>query len=228
MTHHADQDYEQDSERASGDEPPDATALQKLEAEMPILALLRNFTDRVMRVNWFDQLGEPLSKRAIEDARLYLDGLGFPEADIAILPDWGDAATAAESLDTNSPAWEVEEQLRAALTQDALQVVSEAGLSVLLTHMAGTVNETAENCLEEALYYGDENVDVFGKLALGGVHQACHGGALVIAGLAAGALINGTALENKDIETHPLMLRFRLFEAGHWPVSLIGQSFNIL
>lgn len=207
--------------------PPDAELLQDLEAEMPVLALLRNFTDRAIRVNWFESLGEPLSRTSAQDARMFMDGLGFPEAEIAALPDWEDAASAAESLDMNSHAWEVEEQLRAALMQDALQVVSEEGLSVLLTHMAGAINETAENCLEEALYYGDESTDIYGKLALGAVQQACYGGALAIAGLAAQSIANGTELTDHDIESHPLMLRFRLFEQGRWPVSLVGQSFNI-
>ena len=209
------------------EEPAHNHLLQNLEAEMPILALLRNFTDRAMRVSWFEALGEPLSHTSAQDARMFIDGLGFPEAEIALLPDWQDAAAAAESLDFNSYAWEVEEQLRAALTQDALQVVSEEGLGVLLTHMAGSVQETAENCLEEALYYGDESTDIYGKLALGAVQQACHGGALAVAGLAAQALANGTEITDDDIETHPLMLRFRLFEQGRWPVSLVGQSFNI-
>ena len=32
-------------------EGPDTEMLQNLEAEMPVLALLRNFTDRALRVN---------------------------------------------------------------------------------------------------------------------------------------------------------------------------------
>lgn len=211
----------------AGEEAADAGLLQNLEAEMPVLALLRNFTDRTLRVNWFESLGEPLGRSSLLDARMYVDGLGFPEAEIALLPDWEDAASAAESLDMNSHAWEVEEQLRAGLMQDALQVVSEEGLGVLLTHMAGAVTETSENCLEEALYYGDESADIYGKLALGAVQQACHGGALAIAGLAARAMTEGAELTDEDIEGHPLMLRFRLFEQGRWPVSLVGQSFNI-
>ena len=175
----------------------------------------------------FAALGEPLSRTSTHDARMFMDGLGFPEADIAVLPDWEDAAAAAESLDMNAHAWEVEEQLRAGLMQDTLHIVSEEGLGVLLTHMAGAVNETAENCLEEALYYGDESADIYGKLALGAVQQACYGGALAIGGLAAQALADGTELTDHDLESHPLMLRFRLFEQGRWPVSLVGQSFNI-
>ena len=204
-----------------------AEGLLALENEMPVLAALRNFTDRALRVNWFTELGEPLSPESIQYARQYVDAMGFPDADIAILSDWADAATAAESLDLNADAWEAEEQLRAGLLQDALSIVSEEGLGVVLTHMASAVNEAAENCLEEALYYGDESVDLFGKLALGAAHQACHGGALAIAGLAARAQTDGSVSLEEEIETHPLMLRFRLFEEGRWPVSLIGRSFNI-
>ncbi len=127
---------------------------------MPVLAALRNFTDRALRVNWFTELGEPLSPDSLQYARQYVDAMGFPDADIAILSDWADAATAAESLDLNADAWEAEEQLRAGLLQDALSIVSEEGLGVVLTHMASAVNEAAENCLEEALYYGDESVDL--------------------------------------------------------------------
>ncbi|MGC6476014.1 MAG: hypothetical protein ACON41_05185 [Parvibaculales bacterium] len=204
-----------------------ADGLLALENEMPVLAALRNFTDRALRVNWFTELGEPLNPQALKFAQQYIDAMGFPDTDIAILSDWADAATAAESLDLNSESWEAEEQLRAGLLQDALSIVSEEGLGVVLTHMASAVNEAAENCLEEALYYGDESVDLFGKLALGAAHQACHGAALAIAGLAARAQTDNSLSLEDEIEAHPLMLRFRLFEEGRWPVSLIGRSFNI-
>lgn len=199
----------------------------QLEGEVVVLSLIRQFTDRALRISWFCELGEPLSDEARADAQAYMDGLGFPDTDIAQLDDWEDAGNAAESLDINSEAWEAEEQLRASLVDQALQVVSEEGLGVLLTHLSSALVDPIEDALGEALYFADAREDVFGKLALGGAQQACHGAALATAGLGAQKLLYGEEAGETLIAAHPLMLRFRLYEQGRWPVSLIGNSFNL-
>lgn len=218
------------------------TDMIELEGEVVVLAQIRAFTDRALQVSWFSALGEPLSDATRRDAQSYVDGLGFPDAYIAQLDGWEDAANAAESMDINAQSWEAEEQLRAALTDEALQMVSEEGLGVLLTHLASALVEPVEDALGEALYLADEvgavgetgagmaagAENIFVKLALGGVQQACHGAALAIAGITARHLLDGEAVDEKEIEAHPLMIRFRLFEQGRWPVSLIGNSLNLL
>ena len=208
-------------------------ALEALEAELPALTVLRDFANRASQVSWFTELGEPLDNDCLDVVTLYLEGLGLPEASPAPLLDWRDAADAAQSMDINSEAWEIEEQFRAAATAEALTLISEEGLGIMLTHLASSLSEDVANCIEEALYMADEaSSEALTNLAAGAAQQAVHGAALSLAAYAAHVLksdphIEAIELDNDDIANHPLMLRFRLFEMGRWPVSLIGNSLNL-
>ena len=194
---------------------------------------MRDFANRASRVSWFIELGEPLDNDCLDVVTLYLEGLGLPEASPAPLLDWRDAADAAQSMDINSEAWEIEEQFRAAATAEALTLISEEGLGIMLTHLASSLSEDVANCVEEALYMADEaSSEALTNLAAGAAQQAVHGAALSLAAYAAHVLksdphIEAIELDNDDIANHPLMLRFRLFEMGRWPVSLIGNSLNL-
>lgn len=218
---------------APGEEAISDIALEALEAELPALTVLRDFANRASRLSWFTELGEPLDNDCLDVVTLYLEGLGLPEASPAPLLDWRDAADAAQSMDINSEAWEIEEQFRAAATAEALTLISEEGLGIMLTHLASSLSEDLGNCVKEALYMADEaSSETLTNLAAGAAQQAVHGAALSLAAYAAHILksdphIETIELDNDDIANHPLMLRFRLFEMGRWPVSLIGNSLNL-
>lgn len=206
--------------------------LEALEAELPVLAALRAFVDRASRVSWFAALGEPMDADCLNTAALYLEGLGLPEAAPAPLLGWRDAADAAQSMDVNSEAWEIEEQFRAAAAADALTLVSEEGLGIMLAHLAASLAEDINGCVGEALHLADEESAQLENLAAGAAQQAVHGAALGLAGHAAAFFksnphIDGLDPEDEAIARHPLMLRFRLFEMGRWPVSIVGNSLNL-
>ncbi|MEQ8746358.1 hypothetical protein [Pyruvatibacter sp.] len=187
--------------------------LQALESELPSLARIRRFATAATRVDWFAHVGEHPGPFTMDMAEHYADALGFPDARVALVTDWAEAAAAAETLDFDSASWEAEEQLRSALTMDALAVLSEDALSVALTHVAATIHAPIRTSVEEALAIWDEPTDEMLDLAVGSAVQACHQAALV---LAAGAE-----------EDHPFALRFRLFEGGRWPIGVAGLSFNL-
>ncbi len=192
--------------------------LEALERELPSLSRLRRFADSLDGVPWFANLGEALTPGARAMARDYTDGLGFPDADVAILVDWEDAADAAESLDFQSPAWEAEELLRADLTGRALDVLSEEALSLSMTMIAERIAEPAREAMEQASYIWDVEDAAAQQLAVGAAVQAANQAALVL--LAA-------ADPSFEAENHPLSAKFRLFEFGRWPVAVIGASFNL-
>jgi len=195
------------------DAPLDGPALQALEAELPALARIRRFAAAAARIDWLGHVGEHPGPKTMDMAERYIDALGFPDARVALVTDWAEAAAAAETLDFDSAAWEAEEQLRAALTTDALAQVSEEALSVALTHVAAEVNAPIRSSIEEALAIWDEPGDAMLDLAVGSAVQACHHGALVLAA--------------QTEEDHPFALKFRLFEAGRWPIGVAGLSFNL-
>jgi len=196
----------------------DESELEALERELPGLAVLSRFARSLDRIPWFANMGEPLTPGARAAAAAYLDGLGFPGADIAILVDWEDAAAASESLDWDSPAWEAEELQRSDLTARALEALSEEGLKVGMTLIADKVAEPAREAMEQASFIWDMEDEASRRLAVGAAVQAAHGAAL--------ALLAARDPEF-DAGNHPLAAKFQLFEFGRWPVGVIGSSFNL-
>ncbi len=205
--------------------PDDATVLTALEAEMPLLRALRIFASDLHSISWFCAIGEAMDADTHTLARDYIDALGFPDSDIFILPDWEDAIQASQTLDVNTPAWEAEEQLRASLTQTALTGFSEQALHIMLTHNAATLVEGIKDCAEEILYLTDAP-DQMLDLLVGAAQQAAYNACLVYAAALAQAE-DIDSLAEEDFNRHPLYMKFRLFAAGRWPISLTGRSFNL-
>jgi hypothetical protein len=192
--------------------------LDALERELPALARIRRFARTLERIPWFANLGEPMTAGARAAAHSYKDGLGFPDAEIAILVDWDDACAAAENIDWNSPAWEAEELLRADLTSRALGVLSEEALNIALTMIADRIVDPAREAMEQASFIWDVRDEGSKQFAVGAAVQAAHQAALVLI---------AAADPEFDVDDHPLTAKFRLFEFGRWPVGVIGSSFNV-
>ncbi|MFN3958544.1 MAG: hypothetical protein ACK4NP_01375 [Parvularculaceae bacterium] len=196
----------------------DDSDLERLERELPALARVRRFAHSLEGLPWFSNLGEPMSRGARAAARTYADGLGFPDAEVAILVDWDDAAAAAEHNDWNSPAWEAEELLRADLTARALDLLSEEALKIAMTLIAERVAEPAREAMEQASYIWDVEDEAQQQLAVGAAVQAAHQAMLVLI----------AAMDpDFDAEDHPFTAKFRLFEFGRWPVGVTGSSLNV-
>jgi hypothetical protein len=196
----------------------DDADLEGLERELPALARVRRFARSLEGLPWFSNLGEPMTPGARAAARSYADGLGFPDADVAILVDWEDAAAAAEHNDWNSPAWEAEELLRADLTSRALSVLSEEALKIAMTMIADRISEPAREAMEQASFIWDVEDEAQQQLAVGAAVQAAHQAMLVLI---------AAADPDFDAEDHPFTAKFRLFEFGRWPVGVAGNSINV-
>lgn len=187
--------------------------IEDLFDDFPSLKSVAPFVEVAKNVRWFRALGEQPENYVRQYARDYADILGFPEAEPVFLPDWEDAAFAAENPEFNSPAWEAEEQLRAALTTDVLAAVDEDTLQMVMTHIAKSITEVIDESADEAREYLRIDDGEFVQAAAGAAAQACYQAALV-----------GMAGADDD---HPFVRRFQIFEAGHWPIAILGTSFLI-
>jgi hypothetical protein len=181
--------------------------------DYPTLRSVVQFNKLLPTVAWFRSVGTPLTPDALAAARAYADALGFPDCYPAEVEDWHDAAHAAGNPEWNTSWWEAEEQLRAALTIEALDIIGEADLSAALTQISATasplIQGVVENLVEEQ---GIEDQELI-RAGVGSAIQGCHQAALV---LAAGRE-----------DDHPFALKYKLFEMGHWPIAITGGSFNI-
>jgi len=192
--------------------------LEGLERELPALARVRRFAHSLEGLPWFANLGEPMSRGARAAARTYADGLGFPDAEVAILVDWDDAAAASEHHDWNSPAWEAEESLRADLTARALDVLSEEALKIAMAMIAERVAEPAREAMEQASNIWDVEDEAQQQLAVGAAVQAAHQAMLILI---------AACDPDFDADNHPFTAKFQLFEFGRWPVGVTGSSLNV-
>ncbi len=189
----------------------------RLLEEIPLLYKARAFAESLNANTWFSRLGEPLDPRDRTLARAYLDGLGFPEAEPALLSDWSEAAIAAESLDRDPIGWEAEEMLRAGLITRVLERLDEDAVNVALSQVGSKTHESSRDAVEEAASIDDiEDIELM-HAAAGALAQAANGAALVI-----------MAEAEDDVPPHPFLARWRLFARGRWPVGLAGASYNIL
>jgi len=189
----------------------------RLLEEIPLLYKARAFAESLNANTWFSRLGEPLDPREHTLARAYLDGLGFPEAEPALLSDWSEAATAAESLDRDPIGWEAEEMLRAGLISRVLERLDEEAVNVALSQVGSKTYESSRDAVEEAASMDDIDDMELVHAAAGALAQAANGAALVI-----------LAEAEDDSPPHPFLARWRLFARGRWPVGLAGASYNIL
>lgn len=187
--------------------------MEELAIEMPALASLRDFARVLADIPWFENLGHPLDEETREVAEDYVAALGFPEADIAPVASWEDAASAAETGDWNSGPWEAEEGLRAALSTDLLDVLSEEAFNIGFTFAAAEADPAVREAADQAAALWQLEDPEIAIAAAGAAMQAVHGAALAVA---AGA-----------DEDHPFLLRLQLFEHGRWPIGVAGLTFNI-
>ena len=181
--------------------------------DYPTLVLVSRFTKLIPRTDWFRYVGEPLEQDVLDKARAYLDVLGFPEATPAEVGDWQEAAYSLETNDWNSPFWEVEQQLMAALTVEVTDTIDPKLLEMVLAHVTSVASEYVGEGVMAAADRWDMHDEELMKAAIGEGVQACYQAALVIA---AGV-----------DEAHPFTLKYQMFETGWWPLGVMGNTFNI-
>lgn len=197
----------------------DEADLEAMERELPALTRLRRFADNLPEIAWFRRLGEAPTAQERLLALAYLDRLGFPDADLAILPDWEDAAGAAETNDWMSPAWEAEELARSDLSIRALELISEEALQLGLSVVQDRAGHGAKSALMDQAALWDVVDEHLHNLAVGSAVQAANGAAL--------ALLAAAADPSFEAEEHLFAAKFQLFEQGRWPIGVVGQSFNL-
>jgi hypothetical protein len=187
--------------------------LDALEEEIPLLRGVRAFAEEAALMPWFTNLGRPLDRNVKDLARAYLDGLGFPDADIARVMDWEDALDAASGLDFDTAQFEAEEGLRASLAAEALERLSEHGLTIALTHVSAVLGERIGSAIRDAAQFADINDEELLNAAAGAAIQSAHNAVL--------------ALIAEEDPGHPFHRKFALFTHGRWPIALAGLSFNL-
>ena len=182
--------------------------------DVPTLAAVAGLARLIPQIPWFSTLGTAIGPDLRAAADAYVAALGFPGASVADIVEWEDAEFAATNPDWNTDWWEAEEQLRIALTAQAVELLGdEEMLVVALTNVTKAAAECVHLAAAAAAGVIGRRNPALVRAAAGAATQASYQTALL---LAAGGE-----------EDHPFALKFRLFEAGRWPLGGVGSSFNI-
>jgi len=184
-------------------------------ADFPGLLAVSQFARMLREVPWFAALGEPLDEREVNLAEDYLAGMGFAEAAIVLAADWEEAEEAVRNPDWNTAFWEAEEQLRVALVTEACERADEATVQLALTHLSNTAAQAIVDRAEIAAVHWEIADEALLRTAIGAATQACYHAGLAL------------AAESEDEEQHPFAIKYRLFEAGRWPLGLVGASYYL-
>lgn len=208
--------YRKTVEVANDDDEAEDGALQGDESALGEEGQLRavaRLARMIGRMSWFAAVGQRLEPSEIEDAELYVSGLGFPDVRVAAVENWRAAEAAAQAPDWSQDWWEAEEQMRKSLLEDALQRNPEHDLMVALTHVSTRAGEVAHGLAAVSAARAGVADQALIKVAAGAAAQAAYQAALVLA-----------AAEDPE---HAFAVKFRLFEAGRLPLGIVGNTFNL-
>jgi hypothetical protein len=178
------------------------------------LAPLDGLRTRIRLASWFAAVGEELTSGERWDARAYLAGLGFAETGVTGVTDWQQAAEIAKSPSWSREWWDREEAERAALLGKIAAAVPEHELMTALSRvmeLAASVTHGAAAIAASRFGVADQALS---RVAAGAGAQAAYHAALAM-----------LAHDGKD--EHPSSIKFRLFEAGRWPLGISGDAFHL-
>jgi hypothetical protein len=177
------------------------------------LAPLAELSRRVRRAPWFAAVGEPLSDVEREEAREYLAALGLGARAVAPAAGWREAERIIRAPDGAREWWAAEERHARDLRGRALDRAAERDLLAALTEVVVGASDAAHGAATAAAARAGLADPALTRVAAGAAAQAGYQAALALAAGAGGG--------------HPFAAKLRLFEAGRWPLGVVGTALHL-
>ncbi len=172
------------------------------------------FERRATAVAWFAAVGAPLAPDARADAEAWLRALGRTDVALEPVADWPRAKALADAPGWDQAWWVAEERQRTALLAEATARHGRAPLFDALTRVTQAVSDPAhERALQSLAHAGLDDAGL-ARAAAGAATQAAYLGALAVAA--------------DQPATHAFAAKFRLFEAGRWPLGIVTARLWVL
>ncbi len=158
-------------------------------------------------------IGEALTAAEQSDAASYVSGLGMADAATQEVASWGDAEACIKATDWNSDWWDAEDRLRLDLLERAEQQLGKAAALEALTGISEQVSDVVHGAA--AVAAARDGVADAGliRAAAGAATMACYQAAVEVAA--------------DPANDNPFIAKYRLFEAGHWPLCVRGTVFYV-
>ena len=174
---------------------------------------LADFAGRLGAASWFSVIGETLAPAEHADAASYTTCLGLTDVTTREVATWGDAEACIKATDWDSAWWDAEERLRQSLLTRAQQRHGEDAMLDALTAISEQVSNVVHGAAAVAASRDGIADPGLIRAAAGAATMACYQAAVGVA----------ADLANDN----PFIAKYRLFEAGHWPLCVRGGAFYV-
>ena len=132
---------------------------------------------------------------------------------IEIVPEWNTAGTIIRRTDFDPTWWRGEDRLAATLMDAATRTLGAEIVGARMAQIELLASNYLQTMATDTLIQSGLKDMGLGKSAAGAATIAVHHAALA---LAAG-----------EPGTHPFAAKFRLFQAGRWPLGVYGDAFYL-
>jgi hypothetical protein len=174
---------------------------------------IAKFADRLSTASWFSVIGEALTPPEHADATGYMNCLGLGDVAVGEITSWREAEACIKATDWNSGWWDTEDRLRLDLLARAEAQFGKAPMLEALSGISEQVSDVVHGAAAVAAARGGIADPGLIRAAAGAATLACYQAAV---GAAA------------DLATdNPFIAKYRLFEAGHWPLCVRGTVFYV-
>lgn len=193
------------------------------------LADMARLAAGIAHVPWFSAVGQPLTDADEGEALLYLRGLeigglgiGADGIGVSGVDTWPEARAIADDPDWDHRWWDAEEALRTDLTRAAEEMLGRDRLHRALTAIGDAATDIVQGAAAVAAARDGIAQPALIKSAAGAATLACHH-----AGLALASHRKNLACTADPGPDHAFPVKFRLFEAGRWPLGIVGGVFYL-
>lgn len=177
------------------------------------VAALADFPRRVRAASWFSMVGTPLTDAERDDVEAYVAPLGLAPLEIAGVATWQDAEACIKNTGWDERWWRAEDERRRTLLARAEDTVGDLKLTRALTELSDRVSDVVHGAAAVAASRGGIADQGLTRSAAGAATMSAYQAAVE----AAAEVANG----------HPFAAKFRLFEAGHWPLCVRNGVFYV-
>ncbi len=179
---------------------------------------LADFPLRLRMASWFSVVGAPLTQAERSDIEEYTSSLGLGTFEVVEIENWQDAEACIKNTDWDANWWQAEEDRRKLLLEQAEQKIGDTPLTHALTNLSDKVSDIVHGAAAIAASRGG--------VADQGLTRSAAGAATMSAYQAAVEMAAGDTVAN-DNSGHPFAAKFRLFEAGHWPLCVRSGAIHV-
>ena len=182
------------------------------------VAALADFPLRLRMASWFSFVGTPLTDAEREDVEEYTQALGLGSLELVELEDWRAAEDCIKQTDWDAAWWQAEEDRRKALLAQAEAKIGDMALTRALTGLSEKVSDMVYGAAAVAASRGGVADQGLSRSAAGAATMSAYQAAVEKAAAVDVTLTN---------DGHAFAAKFRLFEAGHWPLCVRAGTFYI-